>query len=110
MKEIILINKHNNSNLKEGIKEKVKGNIIRIVEEYYKEHGKAFNPVFSGLNETIRQLGFDPIELIKELREENRIVVIPGRTRYGRGYIKLLPANAVFNNKNTEKWKEELLK
>lgn len=112
MKEIILINKHNsnNSNLKEGIKERVKKNIIRIVEEYYKEHNRAFNPIFEGLNESIRQLNLDPVELMQELANEKKIVIVPGRTRYGRGYIKLLPANAVFNNKNTEKWKEELLK
>lgn len=85
-------------------KEKVKEFVVHKIRENKEKTGfKGYNPVWGKLNETLREFGYDPRELYKELEQEGRIKIRPIK-----GAVLLYLSEDVTDNQK-ETLKKELL-
>ncbi|MEM5866945.1 MAG: hypothetical protein QXG39_03385 [Candidatus Aenigmatarchaeota archaeon] len=69
-------NKKNTNDVKE--REKIKEFIVLKIKGHKAQTGyKGYNPVWGKLNETLRELGYDPREIYEEMQREGKIKIRP---------------------------------
>lgn len=71
-------------------KEQIKEMVVRVVEKHRNSSKfKGYNPVWKGLNDFIKEKGFNPKDIYEELKNEGKIYIRPMRTKNGQKYILL---------------------